>query len=490
MKNLRWFLLLPLVVLLTWPWALNPSHILGDPQLEAADHIWTLWLGSREGLVIQTDRILGGYTWVLADPLNLLFWGMGATSTGWAWGFVMAGNLLVAGLGAAALSWQLRVGEPWLAALFGASVPALASGLFTGMSDGMGVGWIALALAAWHGCSGWRSGVLAGLALGLTAWAGPYMAVFTALLAPFFTRRPQLGHGVAVVVGALVALPVALAISSRPENAPGSQAVLESVLASPDNWTALRYGADPLALLWPTNARYETVLLGVVPVALAVVGRNRRLGLAAAFAAVLSLGFYLQWSDAPLRMGDRLVTLPAAWLAMLVPELDRISRWTRMAAVAGVLLAPMAASGAARTSRWLFLGALAQALVGSPLPWPRTTWDMALPDGYAQLEGPVLHIPPRVRGGKGHRNGNLLHQTAHGLVLAENPHQADTRHPAEDWAQSLTDAAKDGRPFDAPAPKEVKTLVLVLDDPNEEIWFRAALGEPILETRDLLAWQL
>ena len=95
---------------------------------------------------------------------------------------------------------------------------------------------------------------------------------------------------------------------------------------------------------------------------------------------------------------------------MVVPEVDRISRWTRMAAIAGVLLAPMAASGAARTSRWLFLGALAQALFASPLPWPRTTWDMALPDGYAQLEGPVLHIPPRVRGGKGHRNANLLHQ--------------------------------------------------------------------------------
>jgi hypothetical protein len=483
--------LLPaVVILLTWPWALSPSWILADPQLEAADHIWALWLGSQEGMVIQTDRILGGYDWVLADPLNLLFWAMGSKVTGLGWGFVLAGNLFLAGLGAAALSAETGRGEPWLAALFGASVPALAGGLFTGMSDGMGVGWVALALAglSWAQRGRWQRGLLAGVLLGLTAWAGPYMAIFTALTAPFFLRKPSAALGVAVLTGGLVALPVVLAVAGRPEGAPGTSAVLQGVLDNPDSWTALRYGADPLSLLWPMNDRYEVVMLGIVPVGLACLGGHRRLAGAALLAAVLSLGFFLQWDDAPVRVGGRLVTLPAAWLGMAVDDLGRISRWTRMAGVAGVLLAPMAAHGAERIGPWLFGVALLEALVHSPLIWPRMSWDMAMPDGYEQLEGPLLHIPPKVRGGKGDRNANLLHQTVHGHVLAENPHQANTRHPAEDWAQALTNAAKNAEPFDTPPPEGVNTLVLLPGDPNEEAWFEAALGPPDLRTDELWAW--
>jgi hypothetical protein len=73
-------------------------------------------------------------------------------------------------------------------------------------------------------------------------------------------------------------------------------------------------------------------------------------------------------------------------------------------------------------------------------------------------------------------------------VLAENPHQANTRHPAEDWAQALTNAAKNAEPFDTPPPEGVNTLVLLPGDPNEEAWFEAALGPPDLRTDELWAW--
>ena len=484
MRDPRLLLLLPLAVLWTWPWPATPTALLGVPDVETAEHLWALWLGLDHGLVIETELIEGGYRWVLADPLNLPWFAAGAwIDPAIGWGFVWMGQLVVAGLGAAALSAATGHGEPWLAALFGATVPALASGLSTGMSDGSGVGWVALGLAAlwWAQDGGWGRLALAGVALGLTAWAGPYMLLFAALCAPFFVRSWR--AVAALPVAAAVAWPVLAAIGSRPAGAPGTEDVLAMALADPDGLGALLNGAPLPALVWPVDGRLEAVLLGVVPIGLALWGRHRRLGLAAAWCAVLSLGFFVQLDDAPVRIGDRLLTLPAAWLGMASDTLARASRWTRAAALAGLLLAPLAAAGAAKSSRWLWLAALVESLAHSP--WPRTLWEVPELAGYEELEGPILHLPPARDALQ--RKLRLVHQTRHGLVLAENPHQASTQHRAERWGQALMRSAAAGRE-PPPAPDELRTVVLLRGDRREEAWLERALGPPSVSTDDLLAW--
>ena len=513
------------VLLTTWPMPLAPRTTgLGLPGLEGPDHLWALWAGLQDGPVVIDTTLVNfpaGMRWVLVDPLNLLWfspgWLLGGPGLGW--NLVMVGSLVVVGLAAA---WWCRLlapedeDAPAVAALAAITAAPVAGSMLTGMSEAMTMGWLVLALAALYRLSthrGWRDVVLAGLLLGLTAWAGPYTAIYTALAAvPVLVavlwrqRAAALSRlGLAGGLAGLISLPILRAVLiERPEGLPGSDSGLPAVLAEPGAAKNLMLGADPLGLVWPTVPiePLHAVFMGSM-LALLSLGGLRRAAVPAAAAlllAVLGLGFFLQrdgalWGAVPL-------SLPATWLSALIEPLGRAIRWHRAIIPATILLSVPAALTAAalcrRAGRFrvpllavLCTALAAEALLRAPLPWPRRTFDVAPPDGYAMLsEGPVLPLP-LVRFSSGGpdqlRSSLLLWQTSHGHPIGGNPRQPGTsgRDPAvEAAATALMGGSRDS--LDSLAALGFSWVVI--QDDRDRARLQATLGTPDVDADGFWAW--
>lgn len=542
--------------LATWPMPLHPlSRALGDPGVEAVDHLWALWAGLRDGpLVIETPLLDApqGARWVLADPVNLLWFAL-AAPLGPVAGFnlVQAGNLVLAGLGAA-LVWRWVLGGGAAGALFCAAVaptlPVLAGGLTTGMTEAQTVGLVAVSLATAHRAleRGGSWVLLAGLALGLCAWGGPYTVLYAAaaglalglvaLLQPG-PRWTRLRRGALVaLVGLLLTAPVARAVLvDRDPGLPGSSALAAEVLAAPDLPKNLALSGDLLGLAWPSataglwpagdpGARpaTHTSYLGVVTLVLALLGvwsRRRDAGARQLVAAVLlllvlGLGYQLQWGGRAVRLGGEPLLLPAGWLSFQVPLLGRAARWHRAHLAAGVLLAPLAAAGATwlaqRSGRWggatvAICAALAvgDGLVAGALPWPRPTFPATAPAALLSLpgRGPLLELPLPAAGGvvTGVRNPQLLWQAQHGRLLVGHPlRAAGAAEPTmEALARGLRQAVEEGdaqRAAQLLAVAQEQGVGCVVVYPELSRWdvsaeqLVAALGVPQVRDPALLAW--
>ncbi len=503
-RGLGWGLVLLGLVLTTWPLALAPaSMVLGTPNLEAVDHLWSLWAGLHDGpLIIETGLVRHpeGYTWVLADPVNLVFFALPALLGGAALGFhaVHLGNLIVAGLGAVALGRELLPGAaraPWLTMLVASTAAPLCAGLFTGMTEAQTWGWIGLALAAVHRSA--RTGrlrdiLLAGLASGICAWCGVYTALYAAFAAlPVIVAGLLRGEGrwgarlggllgSGLVVG-LMAAPVAWAVTTaRGDDLPGSSSLTAEVLRDPSLPQNRMLGADLLGVFGPlpspAGAELHAVYLGAVAWGLLllalVVLRKRPWGLLVSIGVLVSLGLglFLQAGGEVILTGDgRPLLTPAGWLSLWFEPLGRAPRWYRAVAVAGILMAPLAGAGGAwllarlpRGARPVGMVALASlilvdALQVSPLTWPRDSFDADPPDGYELLDtpGPLIEVPsvrfstvvpgrPATASGGGLRrpedpirHPSLLWQTSHEHPLGGNPHQAERRRTSRESSKAV-----------------------------------------------------
>lgn len=503
-------------ILSTWPLALDPTgSLLGTPGLEAVDHLWTLWLALFDGpLVIHTTRVgfPEGYTWVLADPANLPAFAVGHLLAGPAFGFhlVHLVDLALAGLGAVALGQAFLPAEqrlPWFAALVATTLPAMAGGLFTGMTEAQTFGLVALALAALHRAlqpeAGPRAILLAGLAAGATAWGGPYSALYFAFAAlPVALAAPRRAGRLlaAALLGGLLAAPILWAISTqRDPNLPGASSLTAAVMAQPSLPQNRMLGADLAQIFLPRHSEVQAdlhaVYLGMVVWALALVGLVRRRPpwtLLVALVALLSLGlgFFVQIGGwIPTTADGRVFLAPAGWLSLWIEGLGRAPRWYRAVAVGGLLLAPLAAAGARRLSERLPLRArtpvllllatlvLVDALGLSPLPWPRDSFPARPPAAYAELDGdgPIVEVPhvrfstivsagkPVTASGGGVRlpdepirHPALLWQTFHGHALGGNPHQPGAPRAKDEVSlavDALADAAKARDPAAAAAAR-------------------------------------
>jgi len=512
------------VALTTWPLVRHPmSAGMGMPGLEGPDHLWALWAGAMDGPVVIDTTLINfpaGIRWVLADPLNLLWfvpgWLLGGPGLGW--NLVVAGSLAIAGLAAAL--WCRRLSDdtlaPPIAALLAITAAPLAGSLLTGMSEALTMGWLALALLAVHRLADdlrWSAALLAGGLLGLTAWAGPYTAIYTALAAPPIVGiaawrggravLPRLG--LAGLLGGLISLPVLRAVLyDRPAGLPGSDSGLPAVLAAPGASKNLMLGSDPLALIWPTVPiePLHAVFLGTLLLPLALGGWRRAPALLAAAGVLLvfGLGFFLQrdgalWGSTPL-------ALPATWLSLKLEVLGRAIRWHRAVIAAAILLSAPAALTLAtlsrRLGRWRPLGAwlvagvmIADSLLRAPLPWPRVTFPVTPPDGYAQLsEGAILPLPlvRYATGGPDQlRSALLLWQTSHGHPMGGNP-----RQPGESGRDPAVTAAAarvlDGEAGARLAVAELGFAWIVIQDARDAGRLTATLGPPDVTAEGLWAW--
>lgn len=262
-----------LPALLLWPLpVVFGQQVLAAPDQEAATHIWGLWAALREGtpLLLRTS-LLGwpeGVELVLVDPANLPAFALGQALGGPAGGYnlVLYLGLSLQGLGGALLTRRLG-GPAWLGALVAMACPTLLANAADGQTEGFAVGWVGLQLAlllSFVERGGVARGLLAGAALALAWYGGPYNGLFASaldlvvglgLLLRTRADRARLRETLrrllsAAGAGVLMVLPLARAIlTMRDPTLPGSglRAGLPRVVENPEIFRGgVQTGADLL----------------------------------------------------------------------------------------------------------------------------------------------------------------------------------------------------------------------------------------------------
>ena len=414
--------------LTTWPWALHPLQTLGNPWMEADNHLAALWIASqgwlgRPGPWVVPPTEPGRPPQDLPHVLPI---GVGSfVDPSFAWGLCAWMDAAAGALGGWALARACgasRDGALVGAVVLGTSAP-LGGAIVFGLSEGWTAGWLALGVAGSVMLAQTPSVLrvaLAALPLALYLLSGWYAAAFAALVAPVVVPwaisrgAGPVGPRAGAVVAAwgLAGLPVlpALVVFVRSGEASGLAARPHTNVGPSDWMHGGLGGADLLALGLPglpDVGLTRTAYLGLVALGLAGVGmvaavrRGDRglavgLGLASVALAALALGTAVTVGGVPVGPGV------AAALTAMVPPLGGLLHWSRAAGAALVFVAPLAALGAdallSARPRWIpALAALVafDALVLSDAPWPRPSYDARPPATLAELpgHGALLALP-------------------------------------------------------------------------------------------------
>lgn len=458
------FLLVPPVVL--WPMPqVGLEALLTMPQGEGAGHLWALnaALAQARPLFFHTDQICfpGGVDTLLIDPANLPFFALGKLlGPAAAYNAIFLGGLLLMGLAGALLA-RCAGGTPWLGAMAAMACPSFLAGTIRGATEQLAVAWVGIALAlllmALRRGGAWRI-VLAALAMGCCAWAGPYNGVWVAgagltvgLAALIRSPRTALTRALPVGLGAaVVAAPVAwgvlthFAVMNDPRfDGPSAQRILERFRYPRGGNIGFADLLDPwlpAPFTGPFSELSQTTYLGIVLILAAVAALviQRRLWpwvLGALAASALALGPWIYLDGQLLRLGDHALAGPALALAKL-PFLGSMTHWYRAAPVAGLLLAAVVSTlGSRRWSPLLAAAILADALLLAPFAWPHDAWTPPAVGAAELMQGPgaILELPSTTQNDppKGAwRNVGGLHQLAHGRPISSTVMLLATQTPS------------------------------------------------------------
>ncbi|MCB9763022.1 MAG: hypothetical protein H6739_24695 [Alphaproteobacteria bacterium] len=515
---------LPLVALWPLPRALNQG-LLAAPGQEAADHLFGLHAALEAADPVIVDTLLAGWPvgtrFVLVDPLHLVPFGLGSLIGPIAgYNLVLWFGVLVAGLAGALLSRELG-GRMWVGAALAVTSPPLLSSVSEGQTENFAVGWVALQLFLLlrylrSGRPGW--GAAAAVALAACFYGGPYNGVFAALIdgavGLWWVRRRPGVLGVGALAAALVA-PLAYGVLYlRGDHLPGAlaRAALPEATGLLHGFRGgLRYGIDltdawaPAPLTGGTADIAHTGYIGIIALVLAgiAVARDRRLWpwLAGGLAFLLvALGPHLYWKGEVLRWGGQPLLAPVGVLIEALPEVGRMNRWYRAAAVASLLLIPLAAR-ACRPS-WLVAFAVADALWLSPVPWPHGVQQPRFAADLLTLEapGPLLEVPHHqdhaVRDNPG--DENLYAAALHGRPLSGSflgiPGWL-APHPLYRQLQEVGQRGGDAGPVVAAFAEQGFAYLVWYPEyarlsPQGRRALDAALGPPVVRKPELVVWRL
>lgn len=526
---------LVLAPLLLWPLPrVGLSALLTSPRGEGAAHVWALWAALQEGrpLMFHTRLVSwpDGVDVLLIDPANLPWVALGAPfGPAAAYNAIFLGGLLLMGVAGALLARQVG-GAPWLGALAAMTCPAFLAGTMRGATEQLAVGWVGIGLAlllAAVARGGTGRVFLAGIAMGVSAWAGPYNGLWMA------------GLGLAVVVGLAWrgdgrawrrALPAGLVATAGA--APVAWAILHGFSVMRDH----RFGAPsellpsrilpfarggnigvsdlldpwvPAPLTGAFSDLSQTTYLGIVALAAAGIAAARRRDLrwwmaGAAAALTIGLGPWIYVGRRLVEVGGLAIPGPAALLGRL-PFLGHLTHWYRVAPVAGLLVAALVSTwGRRRFTPLLGVLLVADALLLSPFRWP---FPATPPPGGAVMEGRdpggvVLELPSSTQPDPPEgawRNAGPLHQLAH-------------RHPITGTVMLLPEPASLAEPTNALAtlvrggglPAWVVPKLEALDirwillrrayrrssDPGIGSALTRCLGPPVAREDDVWLWDL
>ncbi|RME28358.1 MAG: hypothetical protein D6798_02560 [Deltaproteobacteria bacterium] len=488
----------------------QPGGMLGYAGAEMWGHAWVQWWHG-EALPAWprgTSLAVGAERWPVIDPLwTLLLAALGrVVGVVTAWNIGQLAAVVVAFLGGSALA-RREGGEPLIGGLALALAPAFMGSLASGLTEDAMVGLAAAGLGL-VGRPGWRTGVLAGLALGLLAGCGLLLAWQVAVVAVAFSlvavtrdRRTLPSTLVAGGIALVLALPVALSQGSRlagEGHRLGVAATRVEPLWRLNPWR----GVDLASLLVPgpqdpgeALVRIHPGYLGWSLLGLAMIGGRSRWWWVLLGAVLVAPGDALSFAGRPLELGN-----PAARLLDLLPGGSLVNHHGRLLLVGAIALSVLAARGAARLrARWgprAVLGVTVLVAIdlvllapgGAPLP----VADPTPPDVLTRLEGlptgPMIVLPA---GGPGvHFQRPLFDQRVHRRPLLINPTRPGLpapldRTPTGRWLAGLGAGA-------APPPGELDfgpaALLFVappLVEPAADV-----LGPPTRRGRDGAVWDL
>lgn len=440
------------------------GELAGAPNAETYGHAWVQacaaarWPAWPSG----TDLALGTADRPVIDPLPTwiaggLAHGLGLTG---AWNALVVGWIVLAAVGGGALGRALGL-KPRVLAVLVALAPIWRGSLWSGLTEDGAIGLVALALAGLvAGRERWRPALAGGLATGLLAWCGLYLAWLGAAAAVGLTvwtamRRRWAAVARLAVAGGLaliVALPAVRPFAARLSGAGhryGAPPVAAEPLWRVNPWRA----ADAASFVAPGRepvgeafVREHPVWIGYPVLALAAVGAVSGGGPLVAPVALLAA-----WSVGPT---PSFAGEPVGWGNPVAEALDRLplaSRFNHHARLwllgqLGVVVlagygtrrlripAPLVLLAAAGDAAWLAPGPLV--LPGTPA---------ASPSIYARLAdlpaGPVAVIG--ASGPGTHPQKVFFDQRAHGRRLLANPDRPEPVDPARLPAGALVVALGD-----------------------------------------------
>lgn len=423
---------------------------LGDGRTDVWNHVWGyafVYESLASGqLPTHTDLLgwpEGGSLWfidtfgaLLTLPIQAALGPIAAYNA------AIAGQLALCCVGAYLLA--LRVTDSSAAATFAAvaygTTPHLLAQAHNGISESLAAGWLPLVLWAALG----RRTVLAGVLLGVCAWANNYYGLFGGLC------LLALGHWRAAALGVVVAVPGVGALLST--------LAAEDALVQRDpgfvRSTLLLHNMTDVVSLFRPGRHYSPDLLarfgehlivvvyvgwGVLLAALPALRRRRSWrwgGLAAGF-LVLTLGPYLYLGGDYVLVADGWIPLPFAALSSL-PGFSALSHAYRFIVGASLALCVLAALTIASSRRpwpWAIgLSLLRFVEVGAgPAVWPLPVAQADIPEVYGELQGAILDLPVGVP---------VLERSVYGLYQLKHrqpsPYGLNDHVPPLLWANRFT----------------------------------------------------
>ncbi len=405
-------LLVALVV--TLPPIGRPSTLIGNGNVDVWNHAWGpwwWWTALSSGTLPYHTELLhypdGGVLWFIDPVLALLgaplvpLLGLAGT-----WNTLMVAYVAFASWAAHRFARALGANgwAAWTASGVFAASAWMVCELHNGISEAVNIGWVALALAWTEDAARaktTRAWAKAGLGVGLSALASPYLGLGTGLAAAVRGLPSIKTALVGAVVAVVVAAPGSMALRHQLEDA---RAIVKHP-ASMNDELAAHNAVDPQTFVRPggfqsvdlsnegfAHSMYLGLLsLGLCAVALRRRGPAERLWLLAAGVCLLvSLGPYLFFDGAHVALSDgRRFRLPWAWVQQLVPGLA-VTHPLRLAVPALAIVAGLAAMG---LPSWLrgpkALIALACVMVDglwvSGAPWPVAQAPLDTPEVYETM---------------------------------------------------------------------------------------------------------
>lgn len=387
---------------------------LASPAGEVYGHAFVQGIASETwpALPATATRLWPPAPWVVIDPLPTWLAAGVARLVGpvAAYDLVALAGLVLAAVGGARLA-AVTGGHPWVGALVLAWAPTFLGSVGSGLTEDLGLGLVALAIAEVSRVEGPdRRALGAGLLLALTASCGLYLVVIAGIAAALIAaarlrlalgRRLVAGLAVVALIGALgvaaVAWPHRARLGGKGHHAGVPPERIEA------RWRLNPVGGDDLASFVAPGRdapeagvlqRIHPGYLGLSVLGLAVLGARgqRRWLVLVGVGVALAAGPRLRMLGFPLGISN-----PVVGAVRLFSPLAAINHWGRLLPLAQLGLVVLAARGAQRRPRWAVAAVAADLALLSPVSPLLPTADARVPPIWTALgelpSGAVVVVP-------------------------------------------------------------------------------------------------
>ena len=501
---------LTVLVLTSGLWT-EGEQLLGWRGGEVYGHAWVQWWHGEAlwGWPEGTERVLGASRWPVVDPLSTAI----ASATGQVFGYSVGWNVLIvlgviSGFFGGAFLADRAGGSPLIGGLGVALSPVFLGSVSSGLTEDLGLGLVAFALAFLIYPREERDRRWGGLLLGLTAWTGLYLTFFAALIASMLGlralwRREEMREWIlAGMIAILVALPALGLFGGRilGDGHRFGEAQLPPFeplwRVNPVRVVDLASFVDPRPLAVPEDAvvRLHPMYLGWVLIGCAACARSKGWWLLFGVCGLYACGPEFRV------MGEATGLFnPAHHGLNALPFFDRINHAGRVMIIGHLALIVLASRGAGRIGNSRAIAALLsiELLMFGPGLVPLPTTAAGISEVFSELgdeDGRVLVLP--LSGPGLHPQQALYEQRAHARDLALRPNVPGPvlgieRNPTGAWLCGL------GLASGPPAPDQVDvsgflkakiTTILVREEWVEEV--SEDLGMPHIQAGGGAIWHL